>query len=252
MGDLLDSGPAGAAVQTRRSDDSGAVRGTAGAHRGGNRRGLGRGEAPPGGQPGPPGRESAMTGPRAGSRGRAGSPTAGRRGQQRNSRAASADLAAGPGGGTPIQGAEPKALKNEACSLGLFQRYRDEDYVSPRTDPAAKILSVPRPAGVILALTPSTNPVCTVFFKVILALLTRNAIVVSPHPMAQECCGDAVRMLAAAATEAGAPDGVISLVEDVTVPLIEALMADPVTSVIVATGGTAVVRAAHRSGNPAL
>jgi hypothetical protein len=148
--------------------------------------------------------------------------------------------------------AEHKVLKNQACSLGVLERYRDEDFVSPRLDPAAKIMSLPRPAGVVLALTPSTNPVCSVFFKVILCLLTRNAIVVSPHPMAKECCGDAVRMLAAAATEAGAPDGVISLVEDVTVPLIEALMADPVTSVIVATGGTAVVRAAHRSGNPAL
>src|SRR5439155_4938126 len=148
--------------------------------------------------------------------------------------------------------AEHKALKNEACSLGLFQRYRDEDYVSPRTDPAAKILSVPRPAGVILALTPSTNPVCTVFFKVILALLTRNAIVVSPHPMAQDCCSDAVRLLAAAATDAGVPDGAIQVVEEPTVELIQALMADPVTNVIVATGGTAVVRAAYRSGNPAL
>ena len=148
--------------------------------------------------------------------------------------------------------AEHKVLKNQACSLGVLERYRDEDFVSPRLDPAAKIMSLPRPAGVVLALTPSTTPVCSVFFQVILCLLTRNAIVVSPHPMAKECCGDAVRMLAAAATEAGAPDGVISLVEDVTVPLIEALMADPVTSVIVATGGTAVVRAAHRSGNPAL
>src|SRR6185312_17013257 len=148
--------------------------------------------------------------------------------------------------------AEHKVLKNQACSLGVLERYRDEDLVSPRLDPAAKIMSLPRPAGVVLALTPSTNPVCSVFFKVILCLLTRNAIVVSPHPMARECCGDAVRMLAAAATEAGAPDGVISLVEEVTVPLVEALMADPVTSVIVATGGTAVVRAAHRSGNPAL
>ena len=153
---------------------------------------------------------------------------------------------------TGIGVAEHKVLKNQACSLGVFERYRDEDLVSPRLDPAAKIMSLPRPAGVVLALTPSTNPVCSVFFKVILCLLTRNAIVVSPHPMAKDCCGDAVRMLAAAATEAGAPDGVISLVEDVTVPLVEALMADPVTSVIVATGGTAVVRAAHRSGNPAL
>ena len=147
---------------------------------------------------------------------------------------------------------EHKVVKNEACSLGILERYRDEDYVSPRIDAGAKILSLPRPAGVILALTPSTNPVCSVFFKVILALLTRNAIVVSPHPMAQACCADAARLLASVATEAGAPDGTIQVVPDATVPLIEALMADPVTDVIVATGGTAVVRAAHRSGNPAL
>lgn len=145
-----------------------------------------------------------------------------------------------------------KTMKNEACSLGVFERYRDEDFVSPRVDADAKIVSLPRPAGVILALTPSTNPVCSVFFKVILALLTRNAIVVSPHPMAKDCCGDAARLLADTAAAAGAPEGTIQVVQDVTVPLIEALMADPVTGVIVATGGTAVVRAAHRSGNPAL
>jgi len=147
---------------------------------------------------------------------------------------------------------EHKIVKNEASSLGILERYAGDDYVSPRIDPGAKILALPRPAGVVLALTPSTNPVCSVFFKVILALLTRNAIVVSPHPMAQDCCADAARLLAESATLAGAPDGTIQVVRDVTVPLIEALMADPVTSVIVATGGTAVVRAAHRSGNPAL
>ncbi len=147
---------------------------------------------------------------------------------------------------------EHKVIKNEASSLGILEHYRDEDYVSPRIDPAAKILALPRPAGVVLALTPSTNPVCSVFFKVILAMLTRNAIVVSPHPMAQGCCVDAARLLADVATEAGAPDGAIQVVPNATVPLIEALMADPVTGVIVATGGTPVVRAAHRSGNPAL
>jgi acetaldehyde dehydrogenase / alcohol dehydrogenase len=147
---------------------------------------------------------------------------------------------------------EHKVVKNEACSLGILEHYRNDDYVSPRIDVAGKILSLPRPAGVILALTPSTNPVCSVFFKVILALLTRNAIVVSPHPMAQECCADAARLLAAAATGAGAPDGIIQVVPNPTIPLVEALMSDPVTDVIVATGGTAVVRAAHRSGNPAL
>ena len=147
---------------------------------------------------------------------------------------------------------EHKILKNQACSLGLLERYRDEDLVSPRIDPAAKIVSIPRPAGVILALTPSTNPVCSVFFKVILALLTRNAIVVSPHPMARACCADAARLLAEVAESAGAPDGAVQVVEHPTVALVETLMSDPVTDVIVATGGTAMVRAAYRSGNPAL
>ena len=147
---------------------------------------------------------------------------------------------------------EDKVIKNEACSLGILARYRDDDLVSARIDPDGKILSLPRPAGVILALTPSTNPVCSVFFKVILAMLTRNAIVISPHPMARECCADAAGLLAAAATAAGAPDGVIQVIAEPTVPLIEALMSDPATGVIVATGGSAVVRAAHESGNPAL
>ena len=90
---------------------------------------------------------------------------------------------------------EHKVVKNEACSLGIFDRYRDEDLCQPRIDPAGKILSLPQ-AGVILALTPSTNPVCSVFFKVILAMLTRNAIVISPHPMAQRVlrgCGPDAR-----------------------------------------------------------
>jgi acyl-CoA reductase-like NAD-dependent aldehyde dehydrogenase len=104
----------------------------------------------------------------------------------------------------------------------------------------------------VLALTPSTNPVCSVYFKVLLALLTRNAIVVSPHPLARECCVDAAHLLADAAVRAGAPDGCIQVVEEPTIPLIEALMSDLTTDVIVATGGSAVVRAAYRSGNPAI
>jgi acetaldehyde dehydrogenase / alcohol dehydrogenase len=147
---------------------------------------------------------------------------------------------------------EHKVIKNEACSLGILRRYQDDDFVSPRVDEAAKILSLPRPAGVVLALAPSTNPISSVYFKVLLALLTRNAVVVSPHPMARECCADATRLLAATAEKAGAPAGAIQVVEEPTVPLIEALMSDAATDVIVATGGTAVVRAAHRSGNPAL
>src|SRR5271154_3184694 len=148
--------------------------------------------------------------------------------------------------------AEHKVLKNIACSTGIVDFYADHDYVTPRIDAAAKIVEVPRPAGVVLALTPSTNPVATVFFKCLLALMTRSVVVVGPHPMAKECCADAARTLADAAVRAGAPDGVIQVVDEPSVPLIDALMTDERTSVIVATGGVPVVRAAYSSGNPAI
>ncbi len=146
-----------------------------------------------------------------------------------------------------------KVVKNRLCSRGILDAYRDHDYVSPRPDPGGlKLVELPRPAGVVLALTPSTNPVSTVYFKVILALMTRNAVVVSPHPFAKECCADAARALGEAAVAAGAPDGVVQVVEEPSVPLIEALMTDERTDVILATGGGAVVRAAYSSSNPAI
>jgi acetaldehyde dehydrogenase / alcohol dehydrogenase len=148
--------------------------------------------------------------------------------------------------------AEHKRTKNELCSRGIAETYREHDFASARIDAERRIVEVPRPAGVVLALTPSTNPVCSVYFKVLLALMTRNAIVVSPHPLARACCVDAAHLLADAAVRAGAPDGCIQVVEEPTIPLIEALMSDVTTDVIVATGGSAVVRAAYRSGNPAI
>src|SRR6516165_4873629 len=102
--------------------------------------------------------------------------------------------------------AEHKVFKNIACSTGIADHYASHDYVTPRIDAQARIVEVPRPAGVVLALTPSTNPVATVFFKCLLALMTRSVVVVSPHPVAQEVCADAARTLATAATQAGAPD----------------------------------------------
>src|SRR5262249_46180428 len=138
---------------------------------------------------------------------------------------------------------------------GLLERYGAEDFAGVRIEREAKIVAVPRPAGVVFALTPSTNPVATVYFNTILALMTRNAIVVSPHPLARKVCAEAVHVLArpaGAAVEAGAPDGCLQVVEEPTIPLIEALMADDGVDLIVATGGSAVVRAAYRSGNPAL
>jgi acyl-CoA reductase-like NAD-dependent aldehyde dehydrogenase len=148
--------------------------------------------------------------------------------------------------------AEHKRRKNEACSRGIAERYDVGDYVDAQVDAEAKIVAIPKPAGVVLALTPSTNPIATVYFKVLLALMTRNAVVVSPHPLARKTSVAAVGLLADAAVAAGAPDGCLQVVEEPTIPLIEALMADRGVDVIVATGGTAVVRAAYRSGNPSL
>ncbi|MEP9374401.1 aldehyde dehydrogenase family protein [Mesorhizobium sp. KR1-2] len=145
-----------------------------------------------------------------------------------------------------------KKLKNELASTGLVEFYRNDDYVNPRIDAAAKMVKLPRPAGVVFALTPSTNPVATLYYKVLLALMTRNAIVISPHPAARACCVDAAHTLMAAARAAGAPDAIIQIVEEPNIPLIEEFMASPKTSVILATGGNAVVRAAYSSSNPAI
>ncbi len=148
--------------------------------------------------------------------------------------------------------AEHKKIKNELCSLGIFEHYKDQDYTGYRIDRQRKIVEVARPAGVIFALTPSTNPVCSVFFKVMLSLLTRNAIVISPHPAARRCCTDAALTMAKAAEAAGAPDGVIQVLAEPSLPLIDQMMKSERTAVILATGGSPMVRAAYSSGNPAL
>ncbi|WP_440997721.1 aldehyde dehydrogenase family protein [Arhodomonas sp. SL1] len=147
---------------------------------------------------------------------------------------------------------EHKKLKNELTAIPFVDHYRQEDFVNPVVDEARKMVRVPRPAGVVMALTPSTNPIATVNFKVLMALMTRNAVVISPHPGARACCIDAVKTLAEAAYAAGAPDGCVQVIEQPSIPLIEEFMASPKTSVILATGGTAMVRAAYSSSNPAI
>lgn len=145
-----------------------------------------------------------------------------------------------------------KKLKNELTAGPLVDHYRDQDFVSPRIDERRKIVKIPRPAGVIFALTPSTNPIATLNYKVLLSLMTRNAIVVSPHPAAKKCSVEAARVLQQAATAAGAPDGVIQIIPDPSIPFIETVMGSARTNLILATGGGAVVRAAYSSSNPAI
>jgi len=147
---------------------------------------------------------------------------------------------------------EHKVIKNQLCTHQLLDHYRDLDLVNPRVDADAKIIEMPKPAGVVLALAPATNPVATVYFKSMLAILSRNAIVLSPHPASKECSADAARHLAAAAEAAGAPSGLIQCIENPTVPLVQDIMNSDKIDVIMATGGNAMVRAAYSSGNPAL
>jgi acyl-CoA reductase-like NAD-dependent aldehyde dehydrogenase len=148
--------------------------------------------------------------------------------------------------------AEHKKIKNEITTKGLYDIYRNEDFCSKRVISERKIVELPRPAGVVFALTPSTNPVCTVFFKIMLALLTRNAIVISPHPMARKCSAEAARIMAAAAEKAGAPASVIQVIDAPSLPIIDHIMKSPRINVILATGGTPMVRAAYSAGNPAI
>jgi len=145
-----------------------------------------------------------------------------------------------------------KKIKNEMSAHPLVDYYRNDDFVNLRIDETSKILEMPRPAGVIMALTPSTNPIATINFKILISLMTRNAIVISPHPAACACSVDAARALAESAMAAGAPEGVIQIIEDPTIPLVEELMRSPKTSVILATGGTPMVRSAYSSSNPAI
>ncbi len=153
---------------------------------------------------------------------------------------------------TGFGNADHKEIKNRLCSKGIFDHYKDHDFTSARIDFEQGIVKIPRPAGVIFALTPSTNPVCSVFFKSLLALLTRNAIVISPHPAARECCTDAANEIAFAAESAGAPDGIVQVIENPTMEVIQTVMNSQHIDVILATGGSPMVRAAYSSGNPAI
>ena len=76
---------------------------------------------------------------------------------------------------------EHKTIKNKLCTHDLLDYYRDLDLVTPRVDEVKKIVELPKPAGVVFALTPATNPVATIYYKAMLAVLSRNAIVISPH-----------------------------------------------------------------------
>ena len=118
-------------------------------------------------------------------------------------------------------------------------------------DKEKKILEVAVPVGVICAIIPCTNPTSTAIYKTIIALKARNAIVLSPHPSAIRCICQTAKFLRACCVAAGAPDGIISCMERNTLAGTQELMRAKEVGLILATGGTGLVRAAYSSGKPA-
>lgn len=119
-------------------------------------------------------------------------------------------------------------------------------------DEANKIAAIGEPMGVVAALIPVTNPTSTVIYKVLSAVKAGNAIVCAPHPRGVECGRATVEILAGAAERAGAPAGLVQCLSEVTQEGTDALMRHRRTSVVMATGGSAMVRAAYSSGKPTL
>ena len=144
-----------------------------------------------------------------------------------------------------------KIIKN-LIPAHQFRTENVADYVRYKVDAEKKMVCFPKPAGVVMTLIPVTNPVTTVTFKALTSLITRNAVILSPHPGARECSTHAAECLTNAAENAGAPNNAIQVVRDPSVSLVNVLMGDERTNVILATGGPAMVRAAYSSSNPAL
>lgn len=147
---------------------------------------------------------------------------------------------------------EHKKIKNDLGSLGVYESIKDEKTVGIlRTDKKEKITEIAYPFGVIAGIIPTTNPTSTAFFKTLISLKSQNAIVVSPHPSAVKCTVEALRVCRDAATEAGAPEGLIGWISRPTMPATTELMHHQDIQLILATGGGGLVRAAYSSGKPA-
>ncbi len=148
---------------------------------------------------------------------------------------------------------EDKALKNMVATEFVYNYVKDKRTVGIiREFPERGIVEVAEPMGVILSLTPITNPTSTVLFKCIMAIKTRNAAIFSPHPNAWRCCHEAVKVMYETALKHGAPEGILSCLESHDLEDNAFLMHHKDISLIDATGGRGVVKAAYSSGKPAM
>lgn len=145
---------------------------------------------------------------------------------------------------------EDKFEKNRFAAEDVWNYFKGLKTVGVVND-SKSIVEIVSPRGVVAAIIPSTNPTSTAIFKIIIAIKSRNTIVLSPHPAAAKCIAETTRIMRDAGIKAGLPADAIRCLTVSTIEGTEALMKHKRTAVILATGGTGLVRAAYSSGKPA-
>ena len=146
---------------------------------------------------------------------------------------------------------EDKVIKNHFASEFIYNAYRNTKTCGViEEDRAYGMKKIAEPIGVVAAVIPTTNPTSTSIFKTLLALKTRNGVIISPHPRAKNSTISAAKVVAEAAVAAGAPEGVIAWIDVPSLELTQAVMAG--ADLILATGGPGMVKAAYMCGKPAL
>ena len=146
---------------------------------------------------------------------------------------------------------EDKVIKNHYAAEYIYNAYKDTKTCGViEEDPAFGIKKIAEPIGLIAAVIPTTNPTSTAIFKTLLALKTRNAIIISPHPRAKNSTIEAAKIVLEAAVKAGAPENIIGWIDVPSLELTNEVMKN--ADIILATGGPGMVKAAYSSGKPAL
>jgi acetaldehyde dehydrogenase/alcohol dehydrogenase len=146
---------------------------------------------------------------------------------------------------------EDKVIKNHYASEYIYNAYKNAKTVGVvEEDAIYGVQKIAEPIGLICAVIPTTNPTSTTIFKILLALKTRNGIIISPHPRAKNATVQSAKIILEAAVKAGAPEGLISWIDEPSLEFTNTLMKE--SDIILATGGPGMVKSAYSSGKPAL
>lgn len=148
---------------------------------------------------------------------------------------------------------EDKALKNMFATESIWHNIKNNKTCGIISESEVdELITIAAPVGVVCAVTPVTNPTSTTLFKALICLKTRNPVIFSFHPSAQNCSAEAARVVYEAAVAAGAPKDCILWIENPSMEKSGLLMNHPDVAVVLATGGTGMVKAAYSTGKPAL